>query len=190
MKFHNTLEDVLGSTARIKILRVILGSQKREFTSREIAGLSGVSLPRTLEILGIFEDLGLVWSRVIGRAIVWSVNQKSYLYCEVFMPLFKKEKGALDRIKERLAGEIGDISLQVTVFGSASKGGESIGSDFDVFVLVKDENLRTKVEERIAGLQIEMIERFNTVISPIIYTEKEMKEKEGSYLLKEIEKCA
>jgi len=190
MKFHNILEDVLGSQARIKILRALTGSPKSEFTSREVAGLSDVSLPQTLEILGSLEDLGLVQSRVIGRSIVWAVNRDSHLLNDVFLPLFEKEKGLLDEIKARLADEIWNVSEQITIFGSAARGEESYESDLDVFVLVRDEKAKKKVEEAIAGLQKEMIDRFNTVLSPIVYTEKEMKEKRGSSLLKEIEKCA
>lgn len=190
MKFHNILEDAIGSRAKIKILRVLTRSSKPEFTSREIARLSSVSLPQTLEILGSLEDLGLVRSRVIGKAIVWTVNQNSYLLKELFLPLFEKEKGLIDEIKARLADEIGDLSGQITLFGSVARGEESYGSDLDVFVLVKNEKAKRKVEEAIAELQIEMIDRFNVVLSPIVYTEKEMRKKEGSSLLKEIEECA
>jgi predicted nucleotidyltransferase len=186
MEFHDFLEDILGSPSKIRILRFLVKSKRREFTGREISKAAGVSPPRTIEILNAFEDFGLVQSRSAGRSVLWNLNPHSRIVRDILAPMFKKEEGFLEEAKAKIWKSIKDLSKEAILFGSAARVEEGAAGDLDVFIKVKNERARKEVLARIDEIQMEMIRQFNIVVSPLVYTEKEAREKEGSELMREI----
>lgn len=82
-----------------------------------------------------------------------------------------KEKSAVnlfcDKVKEKLGSRVSFIRI----FGSKVKGKGDKFSDIDLFVLVNEINKETK--EFISQIAFETNLKYDVVLSPIIYEEKE-----------------
>jgi len=185
MKFHNIIDDVLGTTAKVKILRALLNEVKLEHSSREIALLSHISLPQTLEILGTFESYGIVRSRTVGRAIVWTLNKDSRVL-RIIADLYEKEESILKELKQIISKNLCPICEEVILYGSVSKGEEKLDSDLDIFILVKNDKSKKDIERKLADLQNSILMEFNIPISSSIFTRKEFEAKKSTKFIKEV----
>lgn len=83
MKFHGFLEELLGSKAKISILRTLIRFPAKSFTGRELARLVNISASRTLEILRLFKEYGLVNQSQIGKTLQWNLNSQGLLVKEI-----------------------------------------------------------------------------------------------------------
>ncbi len=185
MKFHNVVEDVFGTSERIKVLRVLVRHPK-EFTSRELSGYCGVSVRGVIDILTIFEQYGFVKSRRVGKSILWKVDQNNYLIKSLILPTFETEKNLLDHLKRRISTRVGRFPVQkAVIYGSVARGDERPDSDIDLLLVVKKKG--KWVKELQDKLRVEVLGLFGNVLSILVCTPSEYK-KLSRVLKKEIEK--
>lgn len=185
MKFHNVLEEVFGTSERIKVLRVLTRYPK-EFTSRELSGYCGVSVRGVIDILTLFERYGFVKSRRVGKSIIWKVDQNNYLTKLLILPSFEVERNLMDHLKRRISTMVRRFPVQkAVIYGSVAHGDERPDSDIDLLLIVEKRGKWVKgLQDKLRG---EILGLFGNTLSILVCTPGEYK-KMSAGLKKEIEK--
>lgn len=184
VKFHNVLEEVFGTSERVKVLR-ILARYPKEFTSRELSSYCGVSVRGVIDILTQFERYGFVKSRRVGKAILWKLDEKNYILKSLVRPTFEAEKDLLEHLKRKISELVRKSPVQkAVIYGSVARGEERPDSDIDLLLIVNKkgkwtDELQDKLREEILGL-------FGNALSIIVCTPDEYK-KMGGELKRELE---
>lgn len=190
MKFHISLLDVLNSKTKVKIIRFLL-AHEASMSEREIASVlkvSHMSINRTMHDLA---ELNFVNFVTIGKAHLWRVNHKSYAF-KVLSELIKGVsviKEPLDDFKSILLKNLPKTLLKrVVLFGSVAKGSERANSDIDIFILVKDNQSKKKLEPQIEKLSNVCFEVYGNRLAPYLLTEQKLRQKKNLKLISEINK--
>jgi predicted nucleotidyltransferase len=98
-----------------------------------------------------------------------------------------KMKTPLEDLKKTILGNLpGSLIKKIILFGSVAKGLESEDSDIDIFVLVKNLEMKKKVENFIDALSIKCFELYGNRLAPYVLTEHEMKQRSNLNVIKEI----
>ncbi|MFH1538803.1 MAG: nucleotidyltransferase domain-containing protein [bacterium] len=180
MRFHNLLQDLIGSKAQIEILRTLAKYPGKIFSGREVAKVSGVSKTRTAELLSVLERNNVVNKQKIGNTYGWSVNQDSVLVSFFMQDIANLDKKVMNDLKNEIKkrfNDVGDVS-KLIMFGSVAWGGETFDSDIDLLVLLKAGAKRKDAQKRADELNLLAMARYGNPISVNIYTEAEY-EKDG-----------
>ena len=167
------IDEILDSSIRLRVVKLLVSLPEKEFTGREIAGLLGVSHSNVQRAFRILVDDGLAFKRRIGRADVFQANKEHFLF-ERLRGLFAVERELPDRIAEDLRSEFGEISASVVIFGSYSRGTADRRSDLDVLVVTRNRQL---VEQRIAGLETDFLRRYGVPLSVKVLSPSELRKK-------------
>lgn len=185
VRFHNVLEEVFGTSERVKVLRV-LARYPKEFTSRELSGYCGVSVRGIIDILTIFERHGFIKSRRVGKSILWKVDENHYLTKSLILPNFELEKDLTNQLKRMISVIIRKFPIQkAVIYGSVARGNERPDSDIDLLLVVEKKG--KWVGELQDKLREEVLKLFGNTLSILVCTPSEYK-KMASGLKKEIEK--
>jgi predicted nucleotidyltransferase len=188
MKFNFSLPDIILSTAKMKIVTFLL-NHEAAMSEREIASVLSVSHMSINRLLKEMAGLNLVNYVTIGKAHLWKVNRRSYAF-QVFSELIgniSKMKTPLEDLKKTILGNLpGSLIKKIILFGSVAKGLESEDSDIDIFVLVKNLEMKKKVENFIDALSIKCFELYGNRLAPYVLTEHEMKQRSNLNVIKEI----
>jgi len=190
MQFEAPLDKIIGSKAKIKILKYLFG-HVASMSENELAKLIKVSPMTINRLMKELRELNLVNMERVGNANVWSVNKDSYGY--LFLSKIMREISSiptpLDHLKEILSGNIPKkIVKKVILYGSVAQGKSRVNSDIDLFILVgsqKDEQNLSKHIDKLSSLCFSL---YGNRLAPYILTEAKLQEKRKSPLLKEIEK--
>jgi predicted nucleotidyltransferase/DNA-binding HxlR family transcriptional regulator len=182
MRFHEPLDDILGSIIKVKILRV-LNRTHGQFTGREISRLVGYSPTHTISTLRDLESEGLVWSQRAGKADLFSLNERSPAVQAVLDPMFEWEQGLFSDLAGMFEAALGDKLLEVRLFGSVARGEEHSDSDVDLLLVVRDDSDIESTEKEVASAAIEAGNRFGTQLVPFVVTasdyDKKVRSKRG-----------
>ncbi len=184
MLLHRYLEQVLGNKTVITLLRTMITYRGKIFTVRGLADEANVSTNETALIVHDLEKMGIIKIQPIGRAYHLELNEKSYLLSEIIEPAINAEKNTIDELIQVLKKYF-DTKKIITaaIFGSVANAKEKIDSDIDLFIISNDhDHVITLVSE--ASKQVSI--RFNGMLSPIIFTEKEFKAKRKGSLVPSI----
>lgn len=189
MKFHGFLEELLGSKAKISILRTLTRFPAKSFTGRELARLVNISASRTLEILRLFKEYGLVNQSRLGKTLQWNLNSQALLVKEI-SPILSMEIRVFEHLKTTLKKALNSDEgvLAVALFGSIVRGEERPNSDVDVFILVKEEKDKPRIAQRVRDLNLKTLSIYGNVISEIIYSQKEYHQKRKNKFVQQIER--
>ena len=184
MLLHRYLEQVLGNKTVITLLRTMITYRGKIFTVRGLADEANVSTNETALIVHDLEKMGIIKIQPIGRAYHLELNEKSYLLSEIIEPAINAEKNTMNELIQVLRKYF-DTKKIITaaIFGSVASAKEKIDSDIDLFIISNDhDHAITLVSE--ASKQVSI--RFNGMLSPIIFTEKEFKAKQKGSLVQSI----
>ena len=184
MKFHDVMEEVFGTSKRIKVLRVLVRYRK-EFTSRELSSYCDVSVRGVIDILTLFERYGFVKSRRVGRSILWKMDENNCLIKSLILPSFEAERNLLDHLKRRISRSVRGLPVQkVVIYGSVARGDERPDSDIDLLLVVREKGKWVgELQDKLRG---EVLELFGNMLSILVCTSSEYK-KLGKGLKKEID---
>lgn len=190
MKFHISLLNLLNSKTKLKIIKFLL-THKASMSEREIASIlkvSHMSINRTMRELA---DINFVNFVTVGKAHLWRVNRKSY----AFKALYKLVKEVLETKEplENLKGTLlknlpKTLIKRVVLFGSLTKGSERPDSDIDVFIVVKNNQDKQRVEISLEKLSNICLELYGNRLAPYILTEKEVNQKKRLKIISEVNK--
>ena len=190
MRFHLSLSNLIKSEAKLRIIKFLL-THEAAMSEREIASVlntSHMSINRTMQELA---DLNLVHYVVVGKAHLWKVNRNSFSY-RMLDKLTKNTEVWIDPLIELKQIILRSLPLKsierVVIFGSISKNTEKPNSDIDVFILVKNSESLTKIEDSVEKLSSECLEVFGNRFSPYILTEQQLKQKKSLEIISEVNK--
>jgi len=190
MKFHILPLDVLNSKTKVKIIKFLI-SHEAFMSEREIASIlnvSHMSINRTARELA---DMNFINSVKVGKANLWRVNRKSYAY-EVLSKITKSITSVqepLENLKKTVLRMLPKTFIKkVVLFGSITKSLERPNSDIDIFILLKDEQDKEKIELSIEKLANTCLEKYGNSLAPYVLSEKELKQKKNLKIISEINK--
>jgi predicted nucleotidyltransferase len=176
MKFHDYLDKALGTKTKVKALRVLFRFPGKDFTTRELSKLVGVSHTGVLKALKELEEMNVVDIGTHGRAYVVRLNNESFLI-QPLRYLFDLEGNTVDHLAKDIkkAFRARDVD-SVAIFGSIAKGNEESRSDIDLLIITKD---KKKAEDGVSKLQGEIVGKYGNPISPHIMLPEEFKKESG-----------
>jgi DNA-binding transcriptional ArsR family regulator len=80
MRLHDSLADILATKARVAVLRVLVRFPLKEFSGRELARHSRVSLAQAQSALDSLRRVGIVERRSVGRTHQWRIVEDNALW--------------------------------------------------------------------------------------------------------------
>lgn len=190
MKLHTSLSDILCSKTKVKIIQFLLTHQA-SMSEREIASILKVSHMSINRAMRELSEINFVDFVTIGNAHLWKVNHQSYAY-KVFATFLKGGDGIntpFEELKKMIEKTL-PVSLvkRVVLFGSVAKGSERADSDIDLFILVKDQPSKNKLEKLLETLSQLCLQMYGNRLAPYILTATELEEKKNLPVISEINK--
>jgi len=170
------LESILGSTARLRVARLLVELPDKEFTGREIGRLLAMSHSSALDALRVLTDYGLATERALGRAHVFRVNRDYFLY-NLLALLFRSERDQRRQIAQIITGSLANSSISVVLFGSRARGRARTHSDVDLLVVAKDVN---QAESAISHLRARLRRNYGLDLDAQVLTLGQLKSKLGA----------
>jgi len=188
MRFTDSLFTVINSEAKVKLVRFLL-KHDAAMSEREIASIVGISHMSVNRLLREFAEMNFVQYSLVGKAHVWTVNKKSYVYRGLAMVFENVEKipDPLMELRELILKECPKAMVErVVLFGSVAEQREQFNSDIDLFILAKKEQDKDKLAQSIEKLSVECLERFGNRLSPYILSKAELRQKKNLKVIEEI----
>ncbi len=175
------LDYVLGSTSRLRVVKLLVELPEKEFTGREIARLLAMSHSSVLEALRVLTDHGLATERVLGRAHVFRVNRDFFLYT-ILANLFRSERNQRRQIAEIIWTSLATSSVSVILFGSRARGAARRRSDVDLLVISKDVN---EAESALSRLRAQLRRNYGLELDAKVLTVGQLRSKLGAPFVKD-----
>lgn len=176
MRLHDTIDDILGSKIKVRILRLFYRTRGM-FSGREISRLVGFSPTHTISNLRELEALGLILRQRAGNTDLYQLNEKSAAINGVLTPIFTWENELIDELAKMYEDKLGDKLVSIKLFGSAAKGEEELDSDIDLVAILKDGVILDELEEVIAEADLDAGQRLGCPVTTISVTESDYKKK-------------
>ena len=135
------ISEIIDSPSKLAILRVLVSRNGLKATGREIAKLSGYSVPSTHESLKNLYSRNILNLEIIGKQHIYALNEEDRIVKKIIRPMFKTEGGVKDEIRDFFLKELKNSGIKqkirsIFLYGSAQKGTAVKGSDVDVAVVV------------------------------------------------------
>jgi len=143
------MENLLGSTSKIKILRLFFEYPNREFSTGEVFSNSKVGTGYGLKCLRFFADADILKIRKIGKQKRYLLNKNSALY-PMIEGLFERETIAFPKVSYLHRGILAEIVEKLDretliVFGSIAAGTATQESDIDLLIVTEREAEARKI---------------------------------------------
>jgi predicted nucleotidyltransferase len=175
-KFFTPLDTALGSAAKVRLVRE-LARLPSGISGREAALLARLSLSGAQHALRDLEAVGVVRRESTRSQHLYSLNRGSLLVREGLVPLFAAEAARVDevyrRVRTMLAPARGAKALGVkaaVVFGSAARGADRPGSDFDLLVVVDRPGRADAVHRLVSDASPMFADELGLALSPVVLT--------------------
>jgi predicted nucleotidyltransferase len=135
------MHEVLDSPSKVAILRILASRQGMKATGREIAKLSGFSVPSTHDSLKSLHDRQILNLEIIGKQHIYTLNEEARIVQKIIRPMFEAESGVKNEMRDFLLSEfkkahVKQAVVSLILYGSAQKGTAHKGSDLDVAIVV------------------------------------------------------
>jgi predicted nucleotidyltransferase len=135
------ISEVVGSSSKLAILRVLSSGKGLKATGREIAKLAGFSVPATHESLKDLHSRNILNLDVIGKQHIYSLNEGDRTVCKIIRPMFEAENNYKGEIRNLLLDEIKKARIKgaivsLILYGSVQKDTANKASDVDVAIVV------------------------------------------------------
>lgn len=183
MLLYGYIEVLLGSRAKVGVLRALWRHRGKEFTIRELAKFLGLSHAGVRKALMELEKINVVAIKTIGKSHTVKLNGASYA-ARIVEEIFKLEEGTLDELKRTLKEglNIPEV-ISAALFGSVARGKGEPLSDIDLLVIT---DRRERMDEVISHLQGEIALRFGNTLMPYYLSKEEFKGKMNTPLIRQI----
>lgn len=134
-----TIENLIGSGSKVKLLRLFYDYPNRNFSTKEIFVNTGVGFGYGLKCLNMLYEAGLLKIKKTGRQKRYFLNKESIFY-HAIERLFQIERENFPRVSHLHRGILGEIIEKlnketVIVFGSVAAGTATLDSDIDLLIL-------------------------------------------------------
>ena len=165
------LKQLFGSEARVRILSLFMLNPASEFYLREIARRLDLPPHAVTQETKRLTEIGLLIRERRGNNVYFRVNRDFPIFPEL-KAIILRTVGIGDRLREALAQE-GDIDAAF-IYGSYAKGGESLESDVDIFI-VGDIPPR-----RLTPILSQLEEEIGRELNATVFTREEMSRRMNS----------
>lgn len=179
MVFHRVLDRVFSTWSHIAVLRVLQDSAVG-MTGREISRLAGMNHRSCLKALTKLEEIAIVSRLVGGRDHRFSLNREHVLVAEGILPLLSLERNLVQKVSVLLKTKLARNVQSLILFGSVATKTETPESDFDLCVVIVNEETRERVSTRVHEIADEFRRRFGANLSAFIITESEFRRRARS----------
>jgi len=190
MQFELSLDKLISSKAKLKILKYLFG-HTASMSENELAKVIKISPMTINRLMKELRELNLVSMERVGNANVWSVNKESYAYIALskLMGEISGVPKPLEHLRETLSSHIPkELVKKVVLYGSVAQGKSKVNSDIDLFILVKSQKEAEELIPHLDKLSSLCLSLYGNRLTPYILTETQLQEKKKLPLLKEIEK--
>lgn len=190
MQFELSLDKVIGSKTKLKILNYLFG-HTASMSENELARVIKISPMTINRLMKELRELNLVSMERVGNANVWSVNKESYAYIALskLVGEISSVPKPLEHLKQALSSNIPkELVKKVILYGSVAQGKSKVNSDIDLFILVKSQKEAEELTPHLDKLSSLCLSLYGNRLAPYILTEAQLQEKKKLPLLKEIEK--
>jgi predicted nucleotidyltransferase len=171
--FRGYQERIVGSRSKVRLLRVLFGFPDLDFTGEDLGRKAGVSKPMTHKALSELVEENLVARRVAGRAYLYRLVPGSYS-AKLVAPLFRDDDSPLEGLARLLRKKFeGSPVASATLYGSVVRGEEKPDSDIDIYLVLRRETDRGKVEALISETNRSVLAMFGNRVSAIVKTLEE-----------------
>ncbi len=163
----------MGSRSKVKLLQVLFKFPDAEFTGEDLAGKAGVSKPRTHQALVDLVEENLVTRRVAGRAYLYGLVSSSYA-ARAIGALFQADRSPLAELEKLVQKKLQrEPVVSAILYGSLVRKEEAAGSDIDLYLVVREEEARKRVEELVTELNGLTSSYFGNRLSALVKTVEE-----------------
>ncbi len=159
-----TLEGLLGSRSRARLLSVFVTHPTEEFYAQGLLAMTRLGETSVRYELRSLQRLGLLTSRQAGREKYYRINHRHPLYPELKQMIYKTA-GLGEALRQAIGGVTGVKAA--FIYGSVAKEDERLASDIDLFILGKPDQVR------LAGVLREAEGRLSREITTAIMDEEE-----------------
>lgn len=167
------LEHILGSKAKIKILRKICKNPNRDFTVDDISKETKIPYGTAHPAVHSLIRTRILNSKKTGHSTVVSFNNYHVL-AQKIKELLNRESNAYIDIAKNFVKDVPKKGIKnIILFGSVAKGEILQPGDIDILVIHKRAFQKQNAEMTIS----ELMERFDVLISPIYISEKQLQER-------------
>lgn len=186
MRFRGALDDLLGSTVRVRVLRVLTRFPTRGLTGRELARICGRSPSQTNAALETLRDSGVVFREVAGRSHVWRLAPEHVLH-GLLVDLFRGEAESLRTIRSEIESLLRTLPIErAALFGSVARGDDRPTSDVDLLVQVGSKADKETVESALSGATARFALRFGNPLSCIVLDRSQVHDARNAELLEQV----
>jgi predicted nucleotidyltransferase len=175
------LDRILGSKTKINILATLVNADDKEFVESELAREIECSLSEVNRQIIDLVNCGLVKIKKVGRAKVYSINKKHFLFRplkSLFKDLVKIYKKAAKEITRFVTSRYKVFT--VILFGSLAKG--RIRSDFvrepsdiDIIIIARKDDVEKIKKALINFIDKNILPKYGIVAYPIVISLEEYK---------------
>lgn len=172
------LDRILGSTTKVNALSVLISNPRRSFLEIELAKESSSAVSEINRQMGELVSTGLVTMQKVGKAKVYQINTKHFLY-NPMRKLFRDLQGVYREIASKLVSRLKMHEPRaVILFGSLARGKIRSDlvkepSDIDILVVADKRNVGKIKDEMIRYINSEVSLRYGVTIYPIVLSVEE-----------------
>lgn len=190
MRFNVSIADMISSPAKLKVAKFLL-TNEASMSEREIASILKISHMSVNRVMAQLVGINFVALKTIGKSHVWTVNRKSYAYgvVKAVLESVKSQPAPLVALKERVLKCLPKSGVvRVVLFGSVAQGKEHTDSDIDLFIVVKSDKDKMRLEPSLDKLSTECLDMFGNRLAPYVLSERELKAKRSLAVVQVAEK--
>ena len=168
--FLSPLDHVLTNRGKVRLLRALM-PLSRAVSGREAAKLARLSQTPALRALEDLVVLGVLHRTEMPSQHLYEVNRAHQLVREGLEPLFQAERERIGRVLEALRTVLeqeANRMASAAVFGSAARGEDRPGSDFDVLVIAREAADVEPLHGRLADFIPRLEDEFGLELSPVV----------------------
>ena len=169
------LDRVFSSGIHIAILRALQDSREG-MSGRAIARQAGINHQACAMALRNLESLGILRRQGTAKVQLIGLNFENDLIGELILPLLRKERDLLMRVRRDVADIFQKDTLAITLFGSVARKQDLPGSDLDVLLVVKGSE-KARVMDQATRASSACAKKYGVRLSPLVWTLREARQK-------------
>ncbi len=174
MIVNRPLNEIFSTYSNIAVIRE-LRDTTNGLTGREIAKRAGLSAPSAIKALSHMESLKIVNRRVGGRDHLFTLNFNNYFVKNILIAALEVEAGYVNMIKSELKKSIAKECESLILFGSVARKEETIKSDFDICIVLRDPHNKNLLEKKVNGCRDQLYKNYGINLAPFYISRMEFK---------------
>jgi predicted nucleotidyltransferase len=169
--FFTPLDLILSSSSKLRLLRALHGTRS-PMSGREAAAAAGVAVQPAQRALADLVAVGVVRRDDARSQHLYTLNRDNVLVQGALGQLFQAESARVGDVFRDLADTVGGRAGKAVeglyLFGSAARGKDRVGSDFDVVAVVSTPRDVDAVHETLAQSADQLYTRYGLRLSVLV----------------------